>query len=268
MIETVREYTGEDPEVSIIIPIRNRYGRRLKNCLDSTKNKNIDIEIIIADYGSSSSKFDRVMKTVGDLDCSVYRYTDTTIPWSRAACINIGLRRSKAQLTGILDADCIVSKNTIRKTLDMHMVTPNAMLISKVHDLPEEITPWDITIPDSYDLLRKSGKLERPGFGAYMFWATPLWRKLRGMNEKFIVWGGEDNEMVKRVNMMHNPVAELSVHHMFPNIKVYHQWHNMKRGFDDMKISKTHYNEIRIRNSEMFKEQTSLIVNDENWGCA
>ena len=89
------------PLITAIIPIRNRSGDRLENCLRSLRWQEgmarDEVEILISDFGSDDTHRHSVMSLAEAYDARV-EFTETTEVWNRSRALNIGLQTARGQI--------------------------------------------------------------------------------------------------------------------------------------------------------------------------
>ncbi len=142
-MEIAKEQGINDPAFSITIPVRNRWGSRIRNCMKSLEIQTLQpLEIIVADYGSTEQGHEAIMKTLDDFDCSVYYYRTDEV-WSLALARNMGIRRSNAQCRNIavIDADLILEPRVIEVLSQAHASRPRSYISCFIKMLLPKIWP-------------------------------------------------------------------------------------------------------------------------------
>jgi len=244
--------------ISIVIPLRfNSNNSRIdqfKFCLESIANQTVTslIEIVIGDYGSKSKYLTLIEELCQKFDAKFFHQGTNEI-WNRARALNIGIRNSDPNSRYIFacDIDLILRNNCIEKILEN--VEENKLIISEIRDLPETGFPDLFDVQEDFfklDALRSS---PRPlGLGNCCFPRDWIF-KIRGYDEEFKGWGGEDDDLIKRAKLDNLKIIRL--HDL-----VYHQWH--KSLFDDKEIIP-----FREANRKRLKELNTLIRNEgKEWG--
>jgi len=129
-MELSKEREGDIPIFSVVIPLRGRWGTRLRNCVESIVNQTLQpLEIIVADYGSTEEGHDAIMETLEDYDCTVYYYPTDEI-WSLAVARNLGIRRSnpRCENVAVIDADLILEPRVIEVLSRAHASRPRSYI--------------------------------------------------------------------------------------------------------------------------------------------
>jgi len=129
-MELSKDREGETPIFSVVVPLRDRWGPRLRNCVRSLENQTLrPIEIIVADYGSTQKGHEAIMETLKDFDCTVYYYPTDKI-WSLSVARNMGIRRSYAQCEDIavVDADLILEPRVLEVLSQAHASRPRSYI--------------------------------------------------------------------------------------------------------------------------------------------
>lgn len=263
-VETVQIHDVEDPAYSIVIPIRNRCGHRVRNCLKSVELQTLQpLELIIVDYGSTEENHEKLMKILPD--CTVYR-CDTQAPWSLAVARNIGLRRATAGISCSVDADLIMESRVLEVAHKVHSTHSRVYMSNHVILLdPASLSSASLTLPQGYKQLADARwTYQSEGWGGFVSAPSEWWHECWGFDERMTVWGSEDVDMWKRAargrmdrrRLNSAGEEETSIYHLHhPSIPV--------------KAFKTGDKEIIaiIKQNERWTRATKgLRRNDENWG--
>jgi len=263
-VETVKVHEVEDPAYSVVIPVREQCGHRIRLCLKSVELQTLQpLELIVVDYGSTEPNHEKLMRLLPE--CTVYR-CKTDAPWSLAVARNIGLRRATARTSCSLDADLVMEPRVLEVAHQIHAATPRVYLGSHVILLdPAALSPDKLTLPQGYDKLAAARyTFLSEGWGGFVSASTEWWRECRGFDERFTVWGSEDVDMWKRAaragmdRLRINAAAEektdiYHLHHLSIPIQAY------KNG--DKEIITI------IKQNERWSRVTKGVQrNDENWG--
>lgn len=265
-VETVVEHVISDPLYSLVIPVRDRYGSMLRNCLRSIELQTLSpIELIIADYGSTQENHENLLDLLPE--CTVYRY-ETEEPWSLATARNIGLRRAKAPLSCALDADLIMEPGVLEHAYRNHMEHEDTYQTSQVTLINEDgIDPETIELPRDYPRLSYApSTYMSEGWGGFTSAPRTWWEKSQGFNEEMLRWGWEDVDMWKRAaraGMNRVRLSDANIN----GVQIYHQPH------DNIQLKAAQGNETLILtaikyNERLTKRSTGYIRNDEHWGLS
>lgn len=263
-VEAVQVHEVENPAYSVIIPVRNRHGHMLRNCLKSVELQTLKpLELIVVDYGSTRENHEKLMQMLPD--CTVYR-CETSEPWSLAVARNIGLRRATAGISCCLDADLIMEPRVLEVAHGIHGVHPRVYMSNRVVLLdPAAVDPADLTLPEDYEkLITARWTNTSEGWGGFVSAPTEWWHDCRGFDERMTVWGWEDVDMWKRAaragmdRRRLNDAAEwetIIYHTHHPNVQL-----EAHHAGDEETIA-------TIKRNERFTKSTKGILrNDESWG--
>lgn len=261
MIECLKQQKNlESPVFTLVIPTRNRYGARMRNCMRGIQlQTQKGIEVVIADYGSSKKGLERTLKTLEPFDCTVYHYKTGDV-WSLSRARNIGIRRANAKYVASLDVDCIMEPDVVKTSVIRYEENPNYFVVSRVCHCPKDLDVKSLVLPQDYQLLRGRCECVRPGVGAYMSAPREWWFKVRGFDERMKRWGAEDDDIKKRARKDGRHLHVLS-RKKDQGRRIYHQWHP-KSG---ARLNSRRQQRINLR---IFKKDNTLIRNKENWGYA
>ena len=257
-MKLVKQQNIKNPLFSIVIPIRNRYGIRVWNCLKSFQLQTLrELEIIVVDYGSTKENHEKLMNTLNSFDCSVFYY-ETNDLWSLSIARNIGIRRAQSNFVAPLDVDCIVEPTVIEETLKRFHINEKYFIVNLVCHCPKELNVNSLELPKDFKLLRKRCKCTKQGIGAYISASRDWWFKVRGFDERIKIWGTEDDDIKKRA--LDNGKIMIVLRLGSPPLFIYHQWHpQVERGKD--------FDLWEQRNLKILKDDDSIERNTKNWGC-
>lgn len=266
-VELVRKQEGEDPVLSVVIPVRDRWGARLHNCVKSIALQTLQpLEIIIADYGSTAEGHMEIMKTLEPFDCSVYYYPTNDI-WSLAVARNMGIRRSSCDHVVVFDADLIAEPRVLEVLLEGHLSRPRSYISCFIRMLRAELQ--EMPMPEGFPVLKEEiDYWPSAGWGGLVS-ATKAWFfKVRGFDERMKFWGSEDGDLWKRAGldgMDCYRLNELSL--SLEDTEVYHQYHKGSLSGSMHGWSVTPEQQKQVYWNRMIKERDHTIMrNNEMWG--
>ena len=263
-VETILTNDIENPVYSIVIPLRDRYGHMLRNCLRSIELQTLTpVELIVVDYGSTPENHEKLLKMLPP--CTLYRY-ETDEPWSLSTARNIGLRRANAPISCAVDADLILEQRVLEFALKIHenygpcYLTSHVVLLS-----PRDIVPSALELPRDYELLPLAQRIKRAeGWGGFTSAPAEWWFRSQGFDERMKWWGWEDVDMWKRVaraKYARNRMQGI----IYPESEIYHQYHSNVQVVA-VKQGKTEIHKTIIENERLTKLTRGIKRNDENWG--
>ena len=207
--------------VSVLIPCRNRSGRRLDACLHSLRTQHYPIEqveIVVSDFGSDVSHAAALKKLCDSYDCRLVR-TETDAMWNRSRALNLALQEARGDYVVCTDVDILFAPNflsTVCETLSRE----NTFVVCRCRDLlPEtEEIPF---VPEAYDALHARSKFRHLlGTGACQAVRKEWFFDVRGYDEKYVYWGYEDRDMFRRATR-----GGLEVVWIHERTSMLHQWH-------------------------------------------
>ena len=182
---------AEAPEVTVVIPTRNRVGS-LAQALHSVLGQvGVSLEVVVVDEASSDGTFS-FLAGVSDARVRVVRHD---VPLGPAAARNRGIELADGEWVGFLDDDDLWAPQKLRSQLDAVSAVPGCgwACVSAVHVDPGLRVLGGMQIADG------EGILERllvhnaiPGGGSGVIARTELLNEIRGFNED--LGAGEDWE--------------------------------------------------------------------------
>ena len=253
------------PKVSVVVPIRNRWGCRVVNCLRSVQLQTLGgVEVVFADFGSHANGHRGLMDLLKPYDCTVY-YCPTKEVWSLSRARNMGIRRARAPIVVSLDVDMILERNTLHVINMVQKHKPQTLIVSRVRNLPD-INLCKVRLPRDYPRLAKLAEPHRPGVGGLMSATRSWWHRVRGFDERMKAWGADDNDLVKRARADGLDVINLE-RQGFKNVDLYHQHHVKAIPFHKGILGEKRYNAYYELNVSIFRGDDSIRRNDRTWGC-
>ena len=263
-VEVVQERATEGAAFSVVVPVRDRFGPMLRNCLRGIELQTLQpIELIVADYGSSPENHEKLMQVLPD--CTVYR-CETEEPWSLAAARNIGLRRAQADNTCALDADLIMEPLVLETALEIHRAHPASYLTTRAILLdPAAIDPAAVELPRDYmKILTARSSYVSEGWGGFTSAPTWWWHQCQGFDERMKRWGWEDVDMWKRAARARMRRLRLSDDVIW-HTAIYHQHHPIVQ-HEAYRLDDTELIGVIRQNERWAKGTGGVLRNDENWG--
>ncbi|KIG18647.1 hypothetical protein DB30_07662 [Enhygromyxa salina] len=243
-------------QLSAVIPVRDRSGPRLDNCLRSLRWQQLEpgaLEIVITDYGSSAEQ----AAALRDL-CECYGVrlvrVDANGVWNRARALNYGIQQATGRYVFCTDADMIFAPNFVQTLLDTQAAERDAaFVVCHCRDLPERLAEQTWTLEDFPQLLAAAPFRKATGTGACQVARREFFERVRGYDEGFSFWGQEDNDMRFRAGR-----AGLRQVWVQDQTAMLHQWHPSERGKQPLRKS---LNDVRFH---LTKRVT--VKNWRGWG--
>lgn len=263
-VETIRVQKIESPVYSVVVPVGNLYGARVRNCLRSLQLQTVgSLEVIVVDYGSTLENHRRLMATLKPFDCTVFRFP-TKDAWSMSISRNIGLRRARGEYVATLDADCLLMPGVLKFTLNFHQKVTRLIMMSPYY-LDEIFEPEYIELPRDYERLRASNpRYLKRSIGGFMSAPRIWWLKVRGFDERMKMYGCEDGDLFKRAEIDPEIENYIIEENCMSDIRFYHQWHLPMRLHQT--IGEEAVNRQLKINRMIKKNEYSIRRNTGEWG--
>ncbi len=246
--------TAEPPAISVIVPIRNRSGTRLRNCLASLRWQDCGepVEVVLSDFGSDPGHAASVAELAAEFDATLVR-TDTAEIWNRSKALNIGIRAAAADVVMCTDADMLFAPGFIAGVIARWREEGDGIVVSRCHDLPDDVPeqPWQRG--DFSALLGRASLRDTTGTGACQAARKSFFEHARGYDEAFKYWGAEDDDMLSRAGR-----SGLEVRWLDGSAQMLHQWH------PTMKNDK--WLQRRINKWRMRFTRHVVVKNPRGWG--
>lgn len=172
---------------------------------------------MISDYGSQNCK--EVERLAYDMGCS-YVYTDSEL-WSRSRALNTGIVASRGEFVLATDADIIFAPETHAITIDLLRKFPGSLQLKQCRDLSEYIGLDNLENTDWQSLSETAHTRPRWGMGGLAACSRKTADRVRGYDERMVVWGAEDNDFGKRVRASGGILNWITD----PAAQIFHVWH-------------------------------------------
>ena len=244
------------PQISAVIPVRDRTGTRLDNCLRSLRWQELergDIEIVLTDFGSSPDHAEGLHALAEAHGAALVRVEAKGV-WNRARALNHGIQHAHGKFVFCTDADMLFAPNFVATLLEVQArERDEAFVVCHCRDLPESIPeqPWQRE--DFPRLLAAAPFRVATGTGACQVARREFFERVRGYDEGFKFWGQEDNDMRFRAGRC--GLREIWVQEQTAML---HQWHPSERGKKPLRKS---INDVRFH---LTKRVT--VKNWRGWG--
>lgn len=252
-------------DITILIGVRNRSDHRLTNSLGSIRNQTYPTELVrpmVVDYGSDPDHAGRTRQICDQFEADYVRVDDDG-PWSRARCLNIGIRRAETKFLMTSDVDMVFSPSYASDAMRVLEAEPLSIVCAPMLDLPQEALPalqQAARQGESLDLEHwKDRAIDRfegeihPSLGVSR---TVFYKLIRGYDEFFEVWGGEDRDLMRRLMALGLETRRI------PAASYYlHQWHPKFEG-----VAAAEDSDIVRTNRNHFRRNYSILRNGPDWG--
>lgn len=188
--------------ISIVVPFKYDSNNRLENLLEilTYLKKHWEFDQIIISEMDVQPKILNLLPSWVDY---IFAKESEASSWSRAKRINLSIPLIKSEITLILDADLIVDYSCVKMAIEkihkneMDAITP----FEKVFHFPRSIILKEMQQKE----IKTSEFCENKNFsrsfvanGGCFITKTSIFKHLRGMNELFVGWGLEDDELINR----------------------------------------------------------------------
>ena len=244
------------PEISAIIPVRDRTGPRLDNCLRSLGWQELEpgaLEIVITDFGSAPDHAEGLRELAERHGAQLVR-VETDATWNRARALNFGIQRSRGRYVFCTDADMVFAPDFVATLIEtQRRERGEALVVCHCRDLPEDLAERLWTRDDFPMLLAAAPFRQATGTGACQVAVREFFERVRGYDEGFSFWGQEDNDLRFRAGR-----AGLREVWIQDQTAMLHQWHPSERGKKPLRKS---LNDMRFH---LTKRVT--VKNWRGWG--
>ena len=261
----LRDELSRPNDVTVVIGVRNRSDYRIVNTLRSLRAQTHPAElvrVVVVDYGSEPAHAELTARVCRQFDAE-YVGIDEAPVWSRARCLNIGIRRARTKFLMTADVDTMFSARYVADAIRALTESPLSVVCSVMLDLPEdsvEVVKEAARAGGALPLERWrawcSPRLEDQLHPSIAVTYTALFQLIRGFDEYYEVWGLEDADLMQRFQYL--GLRPQAVH---SGSFYLHQWHpkfeSIPEGGQAPEIQ---------RNLAYFTKNHSILRNDRAWG--
>lgn len=188
--------------ISIVIPFKYDSINRIENLLELTSyaHKHWEFDQLIVVEMDSKPKINDLLPEWVD-----YIFAkESQKNWSRSKRINLCIPLIRSKVLAIMDTDLIVDKNCFNLSVEkiikneVDAVTP----FEKVYHYPRSLIlknmkAGEIKIADFCENNKNFSRVFVANGGCFIT-KTAIFKHIRGMNELFLGWGLEDDELINR----------------------------------------------------------------------
>lgn len=226
--------------------------RMLADALDGATS-----EVIVADYGSrDTAGLQSQLEELG----ARYVYTETDGVWSRSRALNSGFAVAGGRVLISTDADMAFSPSSLAVVVRDVLAEPNRALVLQCRDLPEGFGVERLQEASvDWTLLERRSRLRpRWGMGGMIAVSRESFDRVRGLDERMEIYGGEDIDFAQRLRRTGTSIRWVDD----PAVRMYHIWHEPSR----QAANATPEGEEAIkRNRDIYLHDHSPIRNVRNW---
>lgn len=246
--------------ITILYIYKDKEVARVKRSLDTLLSQtHSGFKVLLVDFGSGRDKSLEIQNILKQYPFADYLYSyHLHQPWSRAKSINIGLRQINTPYVFVADIDMLFHKDFVATLNDIK--SPNSSHYFKVGFLNEKETTINKEFED-YSIAFTSSI----GAQGLSLFPTAALLSIRGFDEFFHFWGGEDEDVHARLKMI-----GLEVNFFDEKILMLHQWHPTYRNSLNKKLTTfLQHDTITRINQEHFRMNRVLknsVVNKKKWG--
>lgn len=257
---TARVQTSTRPvDVSVVIGFRDWGLQRIRLAVESIQRSfgRFNGEVIISDYGSIDPKANESLAK--ELGCG-YVYTAGAEVWSRSRALNAGFAISNGGLLVSTDADMVFTPKAFEKIVETAFAQPQAAYFLQCRDLPEGMDDeWVAANPTAWDEMERNSRLRpRWGMGGMMAISRRGFFEIRGFDERFHTYGGEDLDFAKRARRAGFKTVWVND----PDVRMYHMWHPSTRAI----VDQTEEGRATVkRNRDIVYDDESFVRNYLHW---
>ncbi len=238
------------PEVSVIIPTRNRWPMLSTHALPSAlSQEDVELEVVVVDDASDDDTAERV-EAIGDPRVRLIRNgTQRRLPASR----NVGSHEARGAWLAFLDDDDLWSPRKLRAQLDTVAATGAAWVYAQCIVVDADIRPLDVhpfPDPEALPSLLLAGN-HVPGGGSNVIVRADTFREVGTFDESLRFF--EDWDLWLRLVDVTLPAA-------CPELLVARVEHGSNMLFRDRADVRADYERLRAKHGEVTDEERLAVA--------
>jgi len=190
-----------------------------------------DFELLIADGGSDN--YEELKEYLENYDGKIpMRIVQHKIDdFSRSFLNNVGIVNAKGEYVGTTDVDMMFGKDFFKVVTDTigHNVFVESRTMYWKKGFVSKIYKEELDLYEDLEACKKGRIKKRTSCGGFQCTHIDNWRELRGFDQRYKIWGSEDQDVLKRAKMCglkikwlgeSNDVMLFHQPHPKPNIKI------------------------------------------------
>jgi glycosyltransferase involved in cell wall biosynthesis len=255
--------------ISVVIPVRDRAGQRLRNALRGLhwQESGSPAEILIVSHGSRPEVDADLQRLCEAESVTLLLIGEPSHAWNKPLALNTGIRHSSPDVPFLMtmDADMVLSPNFLSVVTECLSTQPPSLVLCRISDLPPQAevpSTRDDLLRQFEHLLRMTSLRPRFGSGGIQAACREFFFRIRGYDEDFAWWGAMDGDLVNRARL-----AGLDLTWIENRAAMLHQWHPRKhavlRQADQIQQARRAWQ----RNHQIMRLRArSLQRNPNDWG--
>lgn len=254
--------------ISIVIPVRDRAGDRLRNSLASLGWQSVGRpwQVTVVSHGSRPEIDRDLERLCAEAGAELLRVSSPDQPWCKPHALNVGLRATDPAMAFVMtmDADMILAPDFLATVLAILREDPRRLALCRSSDLPQNAAvPATGISAEAFPALARRARLRgKHGSGGIQAARRDFFFDVRGYDEDMIWWGAEDNDLLQRA-----VASGLTPTWICEQTKMLHQWHpKTHRALTDPKLRRE-AQRAWTRNHELMKQKANQPRRNPNgWG--
>lgn len=248
--------------LTVIVPNRNRFDFNQPLSQWFLKSlqwqKYLNFKLLVIDGGSDNyTDIKKYLESNDKFETIVMQHKIGSV-FHKTLLNNVAIRSANAYYIMTTDCDILFHPNFM-STLREHL-SPDIFVESRVMYLKqptvEKLYRGEIN-QNNIDTIKEGRIKKRTTPGACQCMAKTWWERLRGYDERYLLWGSEDYDLVIRASML---LKTKWMGESMRTIMAFHQPHSKTK--EQIKIDL----EYQEENKKILAKISSPIVNPDGWG--
>ncbi|MFA6898208.1 MAG: glycosyltransferase, partial [Candidatus Paceibacterota bacterium] len=199
-----------DESITVLVPVRNRYDYRIKNCLKSLRgqsHKQSLLKIIIIDYGSEKRHKNFFGGLCEEFNARGIWTGRKNEVWNKSKCLNLGLREVKSKYVLVADVDVVLERSYLETCVSIAGEFKDGVgLYPGILDCSKGAVDSGTDVVGNFNRLVKQSTYRGDKYEGHfpygvgiLFTETEILKQLGGYDEFYESWGSEDLDMMNRL---------------------------------------------------------------------
>lgn len=202
---------------SFVATFKNRDEKRIRLFLNSLQEQSCsDFELLFINQGSDAETNEWLEKLIPEYPFIRYYHNHSEgFLWNKSNALNIGIKEAKGEYIIVADIDLVFRPDYLDAIGSI--LKPGLFITHLVYYIPQSFklnTIKDVTTQLHNDLFEE-------GFHSACVASKEALMNIKGFDEFYLVWGVEDNDIIKRLEESGQLLKQFSAR----EINIYHQWH-------------------------------------------